>query len=73
MLKEKVRQVKLHSRFRAVQRGCTGSGYKEIPWLNVSGIWLEQAGFPVGDAVEITVEQNTLLIKKCSANGTKEH
>ncbi|WP_227626986.1 MULTISPECIES: SymE family type I addiction module toxin [Klebsiella] len=40
-----------------------------MPWLNVSGLWLEAAGFKVGDALEITVTQNTLNIKNCSSDG----
>jgi bifunctional DNA-binding transcriptional regulator/antitoxin component of YhaV-PrlF toxin-antitoxin module len=34
--------------------------------LNVSGIWLEQAGFGIGDQIEITVRQNELIIKPLS-------
>ena len=65
MSKERIRKVKLHGKYRpAAHSGwlCNNTG-KEVPWLNVSGLWLEQAGFKVGDAVEITVEQNTLIIK----------
>jgi toxic protein SymE len=64
MAKENIRQVKLHSKYRALQNNS-----KQIPWLNVSGVWLEKAGFKVGDQVEITVKNNLLIIKNCACNG----
>ncbi|PVD49352.1 hypothetical protein DC498_25475 [Terrimonas sp.] len=64
MAKERIRRVKLHGKNRpSGHGGWLCNTYKAVPWLNVSGLWLEQAGFKVGDAVEITVEQNTLIIK----------
>lgn len=64
---DKVRQTrraKLHSKWRPIPTDwfsvTTG---KQVPWLNVSGHWLEQAGFHIGDAVEIIVEDNVLTIK----------
>lgn len=44
-------------------------GYKYLPWLNLSGVWLEQAGFAIGDQLEITVCNGHLEIKNLSANG----
>jgi hypothetical protein len=54
----KTKQVKLQPKTRYL-----AFSQKNVPWLNVSGIWLEQAGFKVGGQVEITVEQNQLIIK----------
>ncbi len=71
MANERIRKVKLHGKYRALTGHWGYSPGKEVPWLNVSGLWLAQAGFKVGDAVEITVEQNTLTIKNCSAHGNK--
>lgn len=34
------------------------------PWLNLSGHWLEKAGFPVGEPIVITVLKNKLIISK---------
>jgi toxic protein SymE len=65
----KVRKVKLHSKYRAVNGGWINSGYQAIPWLNVSGQWLERAGFKAGDPVEITIENNTLTIKNMATDG----
>lgn len=69
MSKERIRRVKLHGKYYRQESHCNGG--RDLPWLNVSGLWLERAGFNVGDAVEITVEQNTLTIKNRSADGNK--
>lgn len=66
MIKQ-TKKVKLHSKYRALQTGWQRG--KEVPWLNVSGVWLEQAGFNVGDAVEITIENKMLTIKNIAAHG----
>lgn len=55
------RKVKLHAQSRRSQQSSTG--LKEVPWLNVSGVWLEQAGFSVGLQVEIIVREQELIIK----------
>ena len=55
------RKVKLYSQSRPSQESSTG--LKQVPWLNVSGVWLAQAGFNVGDHIEITVSQGELIIK----------
>jgi toxic protein SymE len=67
------RTVKLHSKYRALTRSWNYSPGKTVPWLNVSGLWLEHAGFNIGDAVEITVEEKTLIIKNIAADGDTSH
>lgn len=62
------RLIKLHSKYRQSSGHWSNEG-RIIPWLNVSGLWLEQAGFKPGQQVEITVLNNQLIIKKLSANG----
>lgn len=37
--------------------------YKIVPSLHLSGIWLEENGFKIGEQVEILVRQNELIIK----------
>ena len=65
-----IRKIKLHGKRRELKGSWSHPGeWQEIPWLNVSGLWLEQAGFRVGDAVQIVVEHNTLTIKNCSSDG----
>lgn len=61
MRQKSVRQVKMYSRFRGVNKRWL-SQEKEVPWLNVSGLWLEQAGFNIGDQLRINVENNKLII-----------
>ncbi len=63
MAKQNIRQVKLQSKYRPLRGGWGSDTGKEIPWLNVSGLWLEEAGFKRGDRVEIRVENNQLTIK----------
>lgn len=66
----KIRQVKLHSKYRPLR---TSREDKIVPWLTVSGVWLENAGFKPGDRVEITIAPNELLIKNLSADGDHGH
>ena len=64
MARQGNRKVKLHSQSRKSQESCTG--LKQVPWLNISGVWLEQAGFNIGLQVEITVRDQELIIKPIS-------
>ncbi len=59
MAEKNTKKIKLHPKHRALSWG----NYKIVPWLTISGIWLEQAGFVIGAYVEITIEQNQLIIK----------
>ncbi|MBL7760521.1 MAG: SymE family type I addiction module toxin [Sediminibacterium sp.] len=69
-----IRKAKLHYKCRVTGGDWSSPGKcKTIPWLNVCGLWLEQAGFNVGDPVEIQVEHNTLTIKNCSTDGDNRH
>jgi len=53
------KQIKLQPKYRALAWGKQ----KIVPRLTISGVWLEQNGFKVGETVTITVEQNQLIIK----------
>lgn len=59
-----VRKRKIYSKFQGGGSRICDPQPKEVPWLNVSGIWLRKAGFEVGDQVEITIKPNELHIKK---------
>lgn len=59
-----VRFIKLSAKAHPRDRG-----YKYLPWLNLSGVWLEQAGFAIGDQLEITVSNGYLEIKNLSTHG----
>lgn len=60
------RRARLHGKYRE-GKIIWGSNYNSgryVPWLNVNGLWLEHAGFKIGDRIEIDVKNNQLLIKK---------
>jgi hypothetical protein len=42
----------------------SGNGYKQVPFLRISGNWLAQVGFSIGSMVEIIPSENQLIIKK---------
>lgn len=65
-MEKKTRLIRLCGKYRDL---CTTSVVQEVPWLNVSGLWLERAGFKTGDQVEITIDNNQLIIKNCGTNG----
>jgi len=81
-MKNKIRRAKLHGKYRAGSiawgshyRGCDYSGHpgRYVPWLNVNGLWLERAGFNVGDPIEISVKNKELTIKKLAAHGDRRN
>lgn len=59
MAEQKTKKVKLQPRYRALAWG----NQKTVPWLTISGVWLEQHGFKAGATVSITIEKNQLIIK----------
>lgn len=61
MAKENIRKAKLHTKYHPATKPWRTD--REVPWLNLSGRWLEEAGFRAGDAVDIRVEENMLIIK----------
>jgi len=62
MKKETPKTVKLQSKYRPSLKSFRG--YKEVPWLTISGNWLANIGFSIGSMVEITAGENQLIIKK---------
>jgi hypothetical protein len=62
MKKETYKTVKLQSKYRPSVKSFRG--YKEVPWLTISGNWLAQIGFSIGSVVEIISAENQLIIKK---------
>jgi toxic protein SymE len=67
MRNKQTRRVKLYGKYRPLKTSWEG---KVVPWLNVSGIWLERAGFKTGDQVEITIDNHRLIIKHRGGHGT---
>jgi len=62
MKNETPKTVKLQSKYRPSLKSFRG--YKEVPWLTISGNWLAKAGFNIGSHVEIVSTPNQLIIKK---------
>ena len=58
MVQKNIRKAKLHGRFR--HRVMLPN--RDVPWLNVNGLWLERAGFGIGQPVEIEVSEGRLII-----------
>ena len=56
MEQKTIKRAKLHAKYRASQR-------KDVPWLNLGGLWLAKAGFNVGQKIEIKIEDGQLTIK----------
>jgi len=57
-----LRRGKMHGQYRALSHHWNRG--RNVPWLNVSGLWLEDAGFNVGDPIEIIVSKEKLIVKK---------
>jgi hypothetical protein len=62
MKKETSKTVKMQARYRPSVKSFRG--YREVPWLTISGNWLAKIGFHIGSTVEITSTDNQLIIKK---------
>jgi len=58
MEQKNIKQVKLHYKSRLNTKQLN----RDVPWLNVSGLWLERAGFGIGQQIEIAVENRKLTI-----------
>jgi len=59
MEQKNIKQAKLHGKYRSYRSQPS----RNVPWLNVNGLWLERAGFGIGQQVEIEVENRRLIIK----------
>jgi toxic protein SymE len=62
-MKAQTRLGKMHYKNVQSQR-LAWTNYVQVPWLNLSGQWLEKAGFPVGEPIVISVSKNKLVITK---------
>lgn len=65
----KERYTRLQSRLY-VRADATSLGkYRNVPWLSISGMWMEAAGFSVGDYIHITVYKGKLIITQLLTAG----
>ena len=58
-MENQLKRMKLHGKSRLNVKGRN----RDVPWLNVNGLWLERAGFGVGQVIEIEVSERRLIIK----------
>jgi toxic protein SymE len=67
----KTRRAKIHALYRpgVVRLATRFDSGKTVPWLNMNGLWLEQAGFKIGDHIQVDVSKDQLVIKKLLADG----
>ena len=49
--------------FRFLKTGYLWQGKKQVPKINISGIWLKNAGFEIGQNVKIEISKNQIIIK----------
>lgn len=42
----------------------TGTRYQHIPQIKIQGDWLKEAGFLIGDRIQIKCQKNKLIISK---------
>ena len=57
-MENQLKRMKLHGKYRR----CINRPH-QVPWLNVNGLWLERAGFFIGQSIEIEVSDRRLIIK----------
>lgn len=38
------------------------TGLRAVPWIQLRGIWLEQAGFSVGQSLRVEVQQKRVVL-----------
>jgi toxic protein SymE len=53
--------VKLQGKLRVSQKHLSRS--KFVPWLTLSGVWLQRNGFNIGDKLRIVPREKLLLIE----------
>jgi len=54
------------------QRSSRRSGNDRVPFLRVSGRWLEQCGFAIGARYYVTVTQGKLMLTLAEPDGSDE-
>lgn len=69
------RRAKIHGLYRrgAVNWTLKTDTSKTVPWLNINGLWLEDAGFKIGDQIQIDVSNNQLTITKLPVQGDEQN
>lgn len=61
--KEQERLLSYHTRQVTVHYKSLRSSNSQVPCINLSGIWLDDLGFTIGQKVNIIVRQHLLIIE----------
>ena len=48
--------------------GTMNSHYRGIPQIRLQGDWLQSMGFSIGDSIQVSCEENKLVISKVLEN-----
>lgn len=67
MAKISTKQIKLQPKYRELS-----GRQKIVPWLNISGVWLEELGFKAGDMVRIVTRERLLVIEPLENDAQSE-
>ncbi|WP_258234660.1 type I toxin-antitoxin system SymE family toxin [Cupriavidus pinatubonensis] len=59
-----VRTVKISRTYFPAVPGSTNdfTGLRAIPWIRLRGVWLERAGFNVGQSLKVKVRRKRIVI-----------
>ena len=68
--KEDIRRLTVSMLLR--QRSSRRSGHDRVPFLRVSGRWLEQCGFAIGTRYYVTVAQGKLMMTIAEPDGSDD-
>lgn len=49
--------------FRKLKISYLWQNKKQVPKINISGIWLKNAGFEIGQNVKVEISNNQIIIK----------
>lgn len=58
------RRLKVHSKHINNSRNYYYSKYTAVPYIHLSGMWLENANFKIGDYIDVQVADECLIIRK---------
>lgn len=54
------RKLKVYPKYRSLSSSYTA---RIVPELRLCGVWLEQSGFKVGEQVQVTINDQEIIIK----------
>ena len=54
------------------KRRYTVSNYENLPFIRMTGKWLEEIGINIGDKLEFIEGKNMIILTKVSANELKQ-